>query len=52
MSIQSKTVIFITGAFVSNSSWAPWQTYFESKGYTTLAPGKIRNSLSGEYGNL
>jgi pimeloyl-ACP methyl ester carboxylesterase len=36
--IQSKTVLFITGAFVSNSGWAEWQKYFESKGYTTYAP--------------
>lgn len=37
-SIQSKTVIFIHGAFVSYKGWEPWQTYFESKGYKTLAP--------------
>ncbi|MHA4807495.1 alpha/beta hydrolase [Flavitalea flava] len=37
-SIQSKTIIFITGAFVSNSCWDEWRTYFESKGYTTIAP--------------
>lgn len=36
--IQSKTVLFITGAFVSNSCWDEWRTYFESKGFTTLAP--------------
>lgn len=36
--ITSKTVVFITGAFVSNSGWDQWKTYFESKGYKTLAP--------------
>lgn len=36
--IQSKTIVFITGSFVSNSCWDEWKTYFESKGYTTLAP--------------
>jgi pimeloyl-ACP methyl ester carboxylesterase len=36
--INSKTIVFITGAFVSNSCWDEWRTYFESKGYTTLAP--------------
>lgn len=36
--IQSKTIVFITGAFVSNRGWAAWQNYFESKGYKTLAP--------------
>jgi len=35
---KTSTVVFITGAFVSNSSWDEWKTYFENKGYTTLAP--------------
>lgn len=34
----SKTIVFITGAFVSNSCWDDWRTYFESKGYSTIAP--------------
>ncbi|TDE18721.1 alpha/beta hydrolase [Dyadobacter psychrotolerans] len=37
-SSNSKTVLFITGAFVHNSGWDTWKTYFESKGYKTLAP--------------
>ncbi len=37
-SIQSKYVVFVTGAFVSNLGWKPWQSYFESKGYTVHAP--------------
>lgn len=36
--IQTKNVVFITGAFVSNSGWDDWKTYFESKGYNTIAP--------------
>lgn len=36
--VHSKTIVFITGAFVSNSCWDEWRTYFESKGYTTMAP--------------
>ena len=36
--IQSKTIVFITGAFVSHHGWAEWQKYFEEKGYTTFAP--------------
>jgi pimeloyl-ACP methyl ester carboxylesterase len=36
--INSKTVLFVTGAFVSNSGWDEWKTYFENKGYKTLAP--------------
>ena len=35
---QSKTVVFITGAFVHHSCWDAWRTYFESKGYKTIAP--------------
>jgi pimeloyl-ACP methyl ester carboxylesterase len=36
--INSKTVLFITGNFVSNTGWNDWETYFESRGYQTLAP--------------
>jgi pimeloyl-ACP methyl ester carboxylesterase len=36
--IQSKTILFVTGAFVSHHCWDEWRTYFESKGYTTYAP--------------
>ena len=35
---SSKTIVFITGAFVSNSCWNEWRTYFESRGYTCYAP--------------
>jgi pimeloyl-ACP methyl ester carboxylesterase len=35
---QSKTIVFITGAFVHHSCWDEWRTYFESKGYETMAP--------------
>ena len=36
--IHAKTIVFITGAFVSNACWDEWRTYFESKGYKTIAP--------------
>lgn len=36
--INSKTVLFVTGNFVSNLEWATWQKYFEEQGYKTLAP--------------
>ncbi|MBL7719777.1 MAG: alpha/beta hydrolase [Flavipsychrobacter sp.] len=36
--IQSKTILFITGAFVSNRGWAQWQNWFADKGYQTYAP--------------
>ncbi len=32
------TILFITGAFVSNKCWDEWKTFFESKGFKTLAP--------------
>jgi len=38
MSIQSKTIVFVTGAFVTNLGWKPWQEFFENKGYKTHAP--------------
>lgn len=34
----SKTILFITGAFVSNESWNEWKEFYENKGYTTIAP--------------
>jgi pimeloyl-ACP methyl ester carboxylesterase len=34
----SKTIVFITGAFVSSSCWDQWKLFFEIKGYQTLAP--------------
>jgi pimeloyl-ACP methyl ester carboxylesterase len=36
--INSKTIVFVTGAFVSNACWDDWRIYFESKGYSTIAP--------------
>jgi len=37
-SSNSKTILFVTGAFVHHSGWDEWKTYFESKGYKTVAP--------------
>jgi pimeloyl-ACP methyl ester carboxylesterase len=34
----SETIVFITGAFIGNNCWDEWKTYFESHGYSTLAP--------------
>ncbi len=33
-----KTILFITGAFVSNECWNDWMEFFTLKGYKTLAP--------------
>jgi pimeloyl-ACP methyl ester carboxylesterase len=35
---NSKTILFITGAFVSNESWNEWKDFYENKGYKTIAP--------------
>ncbi len=37
-STGTKTILFITGAFVGNNCWDAWRTYFEEKGYNTSAP--------------
>jgi len=34
----SKTIVFITGAFVHHSCWDKWKSYFEAHGYKTIAP--------------
>tara|TARA_R110000868_G_scaffold409765_2_gene695958 strand:- start:16723 stop:17505 length:783 start_codon:yes stop_codon:yes gene_type:complete len=34
----SKSVVFITGAFVGQNSWDNWKSYFESKGYQCMVP--------------
>lgn len=34
----TKTIVFITGAFVGHLGWQEWSTYFERKGYQTYAP--------------
>jgi pimeloyl-ACP methyl ester carboxylesterase len=36
--MKSKTIIFIHGLFVNNTSWAQWKKYFEAKGYTVHTP--------------
>jgi len=38
MTANSKSILFITGAFVGNNCWDEWRIYFESKGYKTVAP--------------
>jgi pimeloyl-ACP methyl ester carboxylesterase len=36
--ITSKTVMFVTGAFVTHHSWDEWVKYFQSKGFSVVAP--------------
>src|SRR5690242_902733 len=35
---NSKSILFITGAFVSNQCWKEWIDFYESKGYQSIAP--------------
>lgn len=35
---HSQTILFITGAFVSNDCWKEWEQFFKNKGFTTTAP--------------
>ncbi|GLU51450.1 alpha/beta hydrolase [Dyadobacter frigoris] len=46
--LPSKTILFITGAFVSNVCWDEWKTYFENKGYRTLAPAWPNKNATAE----
>ena len=36
--IKSKTIVFITGAFVSHHGWSNWQSFFEKNNYTCFSP--------------
>lgn len=36
--MKTRSIVFIHGLFVNNTSWKQWQTYFEAKGFTTYAP--------------
>lgn len=36
--MKTKTILFVTGAFVTHHCWDEWKVYFEDRGYTTLAP--------------
>lgn len=47
--VNTKTVVFITGAFVSHNGWNEWKTYFENKGYTTYNPSwPFKNAPAAE----
>ncbi|MBE8725941.1 alpha/beta hydrolase [Flavobacterium hungaricum] len=35
---NNKTIVFITGAFISHLCWEKWIVFFESHGYKTTAP--------------
>jgi pimeloyl-ACP methyl ester carboxylesterase len=49
MALQTKSILFVTGAFVSNSCWDEWRTYFEKRGFTTAAPAwPFKNGTAAE----
>lgn len=43
-----KTVLFITGTFLSNDCWNEWKLYFEEQGYKCIAPAWPRKEASPE----
>lgn len=49
MPITTRNIVFVTGAFVSNACWDDWRIYFESKGYSTVAPAwPFKNGTAAE----
>lgn len=36
--LPNKTIVFITGAFVSHNCWKSWTSFYTSKGYNCIAP--------------
>jgi pimeloyl-ACP methyl ester carboxylesterase len=47
-SIQSKTIVFITGAFVHHSCWDEWKSYLEKRGYNCFVPHWPHKDASAE----
>jgi pimeloyl-ACP methyl ester carboxylesterase len=44
----SRTIVFITGAFIGNNCWSEWKSYFEVKGYKCIAPAWPHKDASPE----
>ncbi|NVK03203.1 MAG: alpha/beta hydrolase [Flavobacteriia bacterium] len=60
-SIESKTILFIHGLFMTNESWKEWEAFFQEKGYTTYAPAnpghegtpsELRNNTPNRLGHV
>jgi hypothetical protein len=43
-----KSILFITGTFISNNCWNEWKLFFESKGYACIAPAWPHKQASPE----
>lgn len=44
----TKSIVFITGTFLSNDCWSQWMVFFESKGYSCVAPSWPHKEASAE----
>ncbi|MEX6688195.1 alpha/beta hydrolase [Danxiaibacter flavus] len=50
--LKTKQIVFVTGAFVTNGCWDEWRTYFENRGYSTVAPPwPYKNGTAAELRN-
>ncbi|NUY81966.1 alpha/beta hydrolase [Flavobacterium sp. MAH-1] len=47
--ILSKTIVFLTGAFVSHTGWKNWKNFFESQGYTCIVEPWPEKSGTPQY---
>lgn len=45
---NTKTIVFISGAFVSHFYWEEWIAFFENKGYKVVAPPWLHKNDSVE----
>jgi pimeloyl-ACP methyl ester carboxylesterase len=45
---NASTIVFITGLFVSTNCWDEWIAFFESKGFTCLAPPHPHKNATAE----
>jgi len=45
---SSKSIVFITGAFIGNNCWDEWKSYFEYEGYKCIAPAWPHKNASPE----
>ena len=44
--INSKTIVFAHGLFVTAQSWSEWVTFFEAKGYTCYTPSNPYHNMT------
>ncbi|GLU55186.1 alpha/beta hydrolase [Dyadobacter frigoris] len=50
---EQKTILFVTGAFVTHHCWDEWRPYFERNGFKTIAPAwPFKNGTARELRDL